>query len=74
MKIQSLVIGMAVFRMKLMNNYSGIKYNSKGGRIAGSYRWINGNSGDLDAHKFRGRGFKMLTGLDACSSYWVYRG
>lgn len=57
-----------------MNNYSGIKYNSKGGRIAGSYRWINGNSGDLDAHKFRGRGFKMLTGLDACSIYWVYRG
>jgi len=54
--------------------YSGIKYNSKGGRIAGSYSWINGNCGDLDAQKFRGRGFKMLTGLDTYSSYWVYRG
>jgi len=54
--------------------YSGVKYNSNGGRIAGSYSWINGNCGDLDAQKFRGRGFKMLTGLDTYSSYWVYRG
>ncbi|MEH2773370.1 M23 family peptidase, partial [Klebsiella pneumoniae] len=30
--------------------------------------------GDVDAQKFRGRGFKMLTGLNTYSSYWVYRG
>ncbi|MBB3303950.1 MULTISPECIES: M23 family metallopeptidase [unclassified Enterobacter] len=56
------------------NYYSGKKYNSRGGYIAGSYSWKNGNCGDLDAQKFRGRGFKMLTGLDTYSSYWVYRG
>jgi predicted chitinase len=54
--------------------FSGNKYNSKGGLIAGSYSWKNGNCGDVDAQKFRGRGFKMLTGLDTYSSYWVYRG
>ncbi|STQ44427.1 Predicted chitinase [Ewingella americana] len=50
------------------------KYNSRGGYITGSYSWINGNCGDVDAQKFRGRGFKMLTGLDTYASYWVYRG
>ena len=54
--------------------FSGKKYNSKGGFIAGSYSWKNGNCGDVDAQKFRGRGFKMLTGLDTYSAYWVYRG
>jgi len=54
--------------------FSGKKYNSKGALIAGSYSWKNGNCGDVDAQKFRGRGFKMLTGLDTYSSYWVYRG
>lgn len=54
--------------------FSGNKYNSKGGLIAGSYSWKNGNCGDVDAQKFRGRGFKMLTGLDTYSGYWVYRG
>lgn len=54
--------------------FSGKKYNSKGTVIAGSYSWKNGNCGDVDAQKFRGRGFKMLTGLDTYSSYWVYRG
>jgi predicted chitinase len=54
--------------------FFGVKYNSKGTKIAGSYSWLNGNCGDIDAQKFRGRGFKMLTGLDTYSSYWVYRG
>lgn len=54
--------------------FSGKKYNSKGNVITGSYSWINGNCGDVDAQKYRGRGFKMLTGLDTYSSYWVYRG
>nr|WP_227510030.1 M23 family metallopeptidase [Klebsiella pneumoniae] len=54
--------------------FSGKKYNSKGNLITGSYSWINGNCGDVDAQKYRGRGFKMLTGLDTYSSYWVYRG
>lgn len=50
------------------------KYNSLGGRITGSYSWVNGNVGDVDAQKFRGRGFKQLTGLDNYAEYWVYRG
>ncbi|MEI2604812.1 M23 family peptidase [Erwinia aphidicola] len=54
--------------------FSGAKYNRSGGLIASSYSWRNGNCGDVDAQKFRGRGFKMLTGLDTYSSYWVYRG
>ncbi|KQN63794.1 hypothetical protein ASF13_19675 [Erwinia sp. Leaf53] len=54
--------------------FSGDKYNRSGGFIASSYSWRNGNCGDVDAQKFRGRGFKMLTGLDTYSSYWVYRG
>ncbi|PKH26458.1 hypothetical protein CIG19_01265 [Enterobacterales bacterium CwR94] len=56
------------------NYFSGNKYNSKGSLIAGSYSWKNGNCGDVDAQKFRGRGFKMLTGLDTYSGYWLYRG
>ncbi|WP_312074291.1 M23 family peptidase [Atlantibacter sp.] len=56
------------------NYFSEKKYNSRGGLITGSYSWINGNCGDVDAQKYRGRGFKMLTGLDTYSSYWVYRG
>lgn len=50
------------------------KYNSRGGLIASSYNWRNGNLGDPDAQKFRGRGFKQLTGLINYSRYWVYRG
>jgi len=50
------------------------KYNSHGARITGSYSWLNGNVGDVDAQKFRGRGFKQLTGLDNYAEYWVYRG
>ena len=48
-------------------------YSSKGKRIASSYSWRNGNCGDVDALKFRGRGFKQLTGLTNYSGYWVYR-
>ncbi|MEG7662534.1 MAG: M23 family metallopeptidase [Hafnia paralvei] len=54
--------------------FSGTKYNKNGGYIAGSYSWYNGNCGDIDAQKFRGRGFKMLTGRDKYADYWVYRG
>ena len=50
------------------------KYNSRGLRIAGSYSWRNGNCGDVDAQKFRGRGFKQITGLSNYADYWVYRG
>ena len=49
-------------------------YTSTGTRIASSYSWRNGNCGDIDALKFRGRGFHQLTGLEAYSNYWVYRG
>lgn len=54
--------------------YSKEKYNSKGIRITGSYSWLNGNCGDVDAQKFRGRGFKQLTGRSNYAAYWVYRG
>ncbi|MRT43848.1 M23 family peptidase [Enterobacteriaceae bacterium RIT702] len=54
--------------------FSENKYNSRGVKIASSYSWRNGNCGNIDAQKFRGRGFKMLTGLDTYSSYWIYRG
>ncbi|QGH67364.1 peptidoglycan DD-metalloendopeptidase family protein [Xanthomonas oryzae pv. oryzicola] len=54
--------------------YSSTKYNSKGGLIASSYNWRGGNLGDPDAQKYRGRGFKQLTGLYNYSRYWVYRG
>ncbi|WP_176053089.1 peptidoglycan DD-metalloendopeptidase family protein [Paraburkholderia caribensis] len=53
--------------------YSSEKFNSKGGRIAGSYSWSNGNVGDTDAQEFRGRGFKQLTGRSNYAGYWVYR-
>lgn len=54
--------------------YSAEKFNSKGKRITGSYSWINGNVGDVDAQEFRGRGFKQLTGRANYADYWMYRG
>ncbi|GGP26361.1 hypothetical protein [Silvimonas amylolytica] len=39
-----------------------------------SYSWFNGNCGDVDAQKFRGRGFKQITGRALYANYWVYRG
>ncbi|PJJ96075.1 hypothetical protein CO611_09130 [Lysobacteraceae bacterium NML03-0222] len=54
--------------------FSSTKHNSRGVRIASSYNWRNGNLGDPDAIKYRGRGFKQLTGLLNYSKYWVYRG
>jgi predicted chitinase/murein DD-endopeptidase MepM/ murein hydrolase activator NlpD len=50
------------------------KHNSRGDLIASSYNWRNGNLGDPDALKFRGRGFKQLTGLINYSRYWIFRG
>lgn len=54
--------------------YGSTKYNSNGILIASSYNWRGGNLGDPDAQKFRGRGFKQITGLLNYSKYWVYRG
>ncbi|OCQ52599.1 hypothetical protein Ppb6_02212 [Photorhabdus australis subsp. thailandensis] len=54
--------------------FSGNKYTKSGSLIARSYSWSNGNCGDTDAQKFRGRGFKMLTGRANYAAYWVYRG
>lgn len=56
------------------NYFFGSKYNSRGQHIANSYSWVLGNCGDIDAQKFRGRGFKMLTGRSNYAPYWVYRG
>lgn len=54
--------------------YGSEKFNSHGARISSSYNWRNGNLDDPDAQKFRGRGFKQLTGLINYSEYWVFRG
>jgi hypothetical protein len=54
--------------------YGSKKFNSKGTFIASSYSWRMGNLGDPDAQKFRGRGFKQLTGRLNYVQYWVYRG
>ncbi|MCP1117365.1 M23 family metallopeptidase [Robbsia andropogonis] len=54
--------------------YCSEKFNGLGKRIKISYSWIGGNVGDIDAQKFRGRGFKQLTGRDNYAEYWVYRG
>nr|NHB94731.1 hypothetical protein [Photorhabdus cinerea] len=54
--------------------FLGNKYTKSGNLIARSYSWSNGNCGDADAQKFRGRGFKMLTGRANYAAYWVYRG
>ncbi|WP_340520598.1 hypothetical protein [Cupriavidus necator] len=50
------------------------KFNSRGVRIASSYDWRNGNCDRGDAQKFRGRGFKQLTGRSNYAAYWVFRG
>ncbi|WP_320535069.1 M23 family metallopeptidase [Robbsia andropogonis] len=54
--------------------YCSEKFNGLGKRIKISYSWIGGNVGDIDAQKFRGRGFKQLTGRANYADYWVYRG
>ncbi|WP_175763494.1 peptidase M23 [Burkholderia ambifaria] len=54
--------------------FSSIKFNSSGIKITGSYDWKNGNCDSEDAQKFRGRGFKQLTGRSNYASYWVFRG
>ncbi|KIG10266.1 hypothetical protein AWB72_05654 [Caballeronia concitans] len=50
------------------------KFNSHGGRIASSYDWRNGHCDKGDSQKFRGRGFKQLTGRSNYAAYWVFRG
>lgn len=40
------------------NYFSGKKYNSRGGYITGSYSWINGNCGDVDAQNSEVEGLK----------------
>ncbi|MEX3846296.1 hypothetical protein [Paraburkholderia sp. BR10882] len=54
--------------------FSSDKVNSLGTVYAGSYSWMLGNVGDVDAQKYRGRGFKQLTGRSNYAEYWVYRG
>jgi hypothetical protein len=50
------------------------KFNSHGARITSSYDWRNGNCDREDAQKFRGRGFKQLTGRSNYADYWNFRG
>ncbi|MDR5766725.1 MULTISPECIES: hypothetical protein [unclassified Caballeronia] len=50
------------------------KFNSHGGRISSSYDWRNGNCDKVDSQKFRGRGFKQLTGRSNYADYWIFRG
>lgn len=54
--------------------FSTDKVNSLGVTFAHSYSWMLGNVGDVDAQKFRGRGFKQLTGRENYADYYVYRG
>jgi predicted chitinase len=54
--------------------FRSVKFNSHGVRIAGSYDWKNGNCDREDSQKFRGRGFKQLTGRSNYADYWVFRG
>ncbi|MGS0989322.1 peptidase M23 [Burkholderia glumae] len=54
--------------------FRSVKFNSHGSRITGSYDWKNGNCDREDAQKFRGRGFKQLTGRSNYAGYWVFRG
>lgn len=54
--------------------FRSVKFNSHGGRITGSYDWKLGNCDPEDAQKFRGRGFKQLTGRSNYADYWVFRG
>ncbi len=49
------------------------KPTGHGARITGSYDWRNGNCDRVDAQKFRGRGFKQLTGRSNYSDYWVFK-
>ena len=49
------------------------KFNSHGKRVTGSYDWRNGNCDREDAQKFRGRGFKQLTGRSNYADYWTFK-
>ncbi|NKJ48388.1 hypothetical protein CIC12_16915 [Burkholderia sp. SG-MS1] len=53
--------------------FRSVKFNSHGVRITGSYDWKNGNCDREDAQKFRGRGFKQLTGRSNYTDYWVFK-
>ncbi|MBY4734509.1 M23 family metallopeptidase [Cupriavidus pauculus] len=54
--------------------FRSVKFNSHGSRITGSYDWKSGNCDREDSQKFRGRGFKQLTGRSNYADYWVFRG
>ncbi len=53
--------------------FRSVKFNRRGIRITGSYDWRNGNCDRVDAQKFRGRGFKQLTGRSNYADYWVFK-
>ncbi|WP_062791080.1 hypothetical protein [Aquitalea pelogenes] len=50
------------------------RYTTTGTISGNSYAWRNGNIDTIDAQKFRGRGFKQLTGRSNYAQYWRYRG
>lgn len=54
--------------------YRSEKFNSHGVRITRSYDWRNGNCDAVDSQKFRGRGFKQLTGRSNYADCWTFRG
>ncbi|KWF19857.1 hypothetical protein WT56_29930 [Burkholderia pseudomultivorans] len=53
--------------------FRSVKFNSHGARVTGSYDWLNGNCDREDAQKFRGRGFKQLTGRSNYADYWTFK-
>ncbi|MFD1561949.1 hypothetical protein ACFSHT_40925, partial [Paraburkholderia silviterrae] len=54
--------------------FRSVKFNSHGVRVTGSYDWRNGNCDREDSQKFRGRGFKQLTGRSNYADYWTFKG
>ncbi|TDN64064.1 M23 family metallopeptidase [Paraburkholderia sp. BL10I2N1] len=54
--------------------FRSVKFNRHGVRITGSYDWQNGNCDREDSQKFRGRGFKQLTGRSNYADYWTFKG
>jgi hypothetical protein len=58
----------------LVDIFNHTRYTTTGAISGNSYAWRNGNIDTIDAQKFRGRGFKQLTGRSNYAQYWCYRG